>query len=92
MPIMRALWMHDPSDPKATGADDTYLWGRSILVAPVTTPLAAARTLYMPQGGWFDFWTNEVLTGGTEITRDVDLTTLPLYIKAGWENLTAALI
>jgi len=83
MPIMRALWIHDPLEAKAARAAATYLWGRSILVAPVTSPSVDAWTFYLPQSGWFDFWTNQLHTGGVEITRDVDLTTLPLYIKAG---------
>jgi alpha-glucosidase (family GH31 glycosyl hydrolase) len=32
---------------------------------------------------WFDFWTGEQLQGGREITRPVDLETLPLYVRAG---------
>ncbi len=32
MPIMRALWLHYPDDPKATSQGDEYLWGRDILV------------------------------------------------------------
>ncbi|MGH9510721.1 MAG: TIM-barrel domain-containing protein [Terriglobales bacterium] len=83
MPIMRALWLHYPDDPVAIARGDEYLWGRSILVAPVTEQGATSRRIYLPRGSWYDFWTNERVEGGREITRDVDLETLPLYVRAG---------
>ncbi|PYV17861.1 MAG: glycoside hydrolase [Acidobacteria bacterium] len=83
LPIMRALWLHYPDDPVATLRGDEYLWGRDILVAPVTKQGATSRRLYLPRGIWYDFWTEEELKGGREIDRPVDLETLPLYLRAG---------
>jgi alpha-glucosidase/alpha-D-xyloside xylohydrolase len=83
LPIIRALWLHDPDDPSGRGRDDEFLFGRNILVAPVTEKGATTRRLYLPRGPWYDFWTGESLEGGREITRTVDLATLPLYVRAG---------
>jgi len=83
MPIMRALWTHFPDDPKAVACGDQYLWGQNALVAPVYEKGATTRRIYLPKGAWYDFWTGERLEGGREITRQVDLETLPLYIRAG---------
>jgi alpha-glucosidase (family GH31 glycosyl hydrolase) len=83
MPVMRALWLHYPDDPKAVACADQYLWGRNLLVAPVVEPGATSRRMYFPRGEWYDFWTGERLTGGREISRAVDLATLPLYVPAG---------
>jgi alpha-glucosidase/alpha-D-xyloside xylohydrolase len=83
LPIMRSLWLHYPDDPIAVARGDQYLWGRDILVAPVVEKGATQRKLYLPRGGWYDFWTNERHEGGREITRGVDLGTLPLYVRAG---------
>src|SRR5213592_1121679 len=83
LPIMRALWLHYPDDRPAVGRGDEYLWGRDILVAPVVEPRATERRLYLPPGDWYDFWTGERTRGGREITRPVDLETLPLYVRAG---------
>ena len=83
LPIMRALWLHDPDDPRAVARGDEYLWGRDILVAPVTEKGATTRQLYLPQGDWYDFWTGDRIEGGREITRAVDLETMPLYVRAG---------
>jgi alpha-glucosidase/alpha-D-xyloside xylohydrolase len=83
MPVMRALWLHYPHDPKAVACGDQYLWGRDVLVAPVAEQGASSRKIYLPRGVWYDFWTNERIEGGREITRAVDLATMPLYLRAG---------
>jgi len=83
MPVMRALWLHYPDDPAAIARDDEYLWGRDVLVAPVVEKGATSRRVYLPRGSWYDFWTGERAEGGREIARDVDLATMPLYVRAG---------
>ncbi len=83
MPILRALWLHHPDDPKAVARQDEYLWGRDVLVAPVVEQGATSRKIYLPRGAWFDFWTGERVQGGAEIRREVDLETTPLYVRAG---------
>jgi alpha-glucosidase (family GH31 glycosyl hydrolase) len=83
IPVMRSLWLHYPNDAAAVARGDEYLWGRDILVAPVVEKGATERTLYLPKGAWYDFWTNEKHEGGKEITRKVDLETIPLYVRAG---------
>jgi alpha-glucosidase (family GH31 glycosyl hydrolase) len=83
LPIMRALWLHYPEDKTARSRGDEYLWGRDILVAPVTEKGATVRRLYLPRGLWYDFWSGEKIDGGREIERPVDLATLPLYVRAG---------
>ena len=52
-------------------------------MAPVTEKGATSRRLYLPRGLWYDFWTGETVEGGREITRAVDLETVPLYVRAG---------
>ncbi len=83
MPIMRALWLHDPSDPAAVSRGDEYMWGSDLLVAPVVEKGAATRRLYLPRGVWIDFWTEDPIAGGRDIDRAVDLAMLPLYVKSG---------
>jgi alpha-glucosidase (family GH31 glycosyl hydrolase) len=83
MPIIRALWLHHSDDAEAVARGDEYLWGRDLLVAPVTEKGATSRQLYLPRGQWYDFWTEERVEGGREISRPVDLATMPLYARAG---------
>ena len=83
LPVMRSLWLHYANDPAAVARGDEYLWGRDMLVAPVVEKGATERTVYLPHGAWYDFWTNEKHEGGKEVTRKVDLETIPLYVRAG---------
>jgi alpha-glucosidase (family GH31 glycosyl hydrolase) len=83
LPVIRALWLHHPDDPAAVARGDEYLWGRDLLVAPVTEKGARSRRLYLPRGTWYDFWTEEAVEGGREVDRPVDLETMPLYVRAG---------
>ena len=83
LPLMRSLWLSYPSDPKAAAIDNQYLWGDSILVAPVLDAGATQRTTYLPHGQWWDYWTNQRVEGGRDEVRPVDLELLPLYVKAG---------
>jgi alpha-glucosidase/alpha-D-xyloside xylohydrolase len=83
LPPMRALWLHYPGDPTAVKLGDEYLWGRDLLVAPIVEKGATERKLYLPEGDWYDFWTNERRAGKRELTRKVDLATMPLYVRAG---------
>jgi alpha-glucosidase/alpha-D-xyloside xylohydrolase len=83
MPIMRALWLQFPDDAKAVACGDEYMWGRNLLVAPVVEKGATTRQVYLPAGVWYDYWTGERLNGGREISRGVDLETIPIYVRAG---------
>jgi len=83
LPPMRALWLHYPRDEQAVKLGDEYLWGRDVLVAPVVEKGARSRRVYLPAGAWYDWWTNERLSGARWIDRPVDLATMPLYVRAG---------
>jgi alpha-glucosidase/alpha-D-xyloside xylohydrolase len=83
LPIIRALWLHYADDPKAAACGDQYLWGRDVLVAPVTERGATSRRVYLPRGRWYDFWTEAAHEGGAETQRAVDLATMPLFVRAG---------
>ena len=83
MPLMRAMWLHYPDDMRARGLGTQFMWGRDLLVAPVFTKGATSREVYLPSGDWYDWWTNAKSTGGQNVTRQVDLATMPIYVRAG---------
>jgi len=95
-PMLRAVALDFPDDVKTHHLVDEFLFGSSLLVCPVTTPMyygknsqpiadaKKSREVYLPEGAsWFDFWTNEVHSGGQTITADAPLDKMPLFIKAG---------
>ncbi len=84
-PMLRPLLLEFPDDPAVATIDDSYMLGHDLLVAPIfnESPEAVKRSLYLPQGDWYDFWTDELISGGRYITRHAPLDTLPLYVRAG---------
>lgn len=81
--MMRALMMDFASDKKALDIDDSYMFGKSIFVSPVTASVDK-KNVYLPAGtDWVDFWTGEKIKGGQEVTKEVPLDIIPLFIKAG---------
>jgi alpha-glucosidase/alpha-D-xyloside xylohydrolase len=83
LPPMRALWLHYPDDKEAAGLGEEYLWGRDLLIAPVVEKGAKSRRLYLPAGTWYDWWTGAKLVGPRWLERPVDLSTMPIYVRAG---------
>jgi alpha-glucosidase/alpha-D-xyloside xylohydrolase len=83
LPLMRAMWLHYPADTVAARIGNQYLWGRDLLIAPVHEKGATKRDVYLPAGEWYDWWTNARSSGGRTVTRDVDLATMPIYVRAG---------
>ncbi|MCC7377675.1 MAG: DUF5110 domain-containing protein [Verrucomicrobiales bacterium] len=82
-PMMRPLFWHYPNDPTAAACGDQFLLGQSLLVAPVLRPGAEARSVYLPRGEWYDFWTGQLHAGGGHLAARAPLDVIPLYIKAG---------
>lgn len=71
-------------DSTAYGQRYQFMFGKSVLVAPVTEPDAKDRDIYLPDGAaWYDFWSGERYTGGQTVTRETPLDVIPLFVKAG---------
>lgn len=82
-PIIRPLFTAEPHNPNLRTVDDCFLLGDAMLVAPVLQEGAVSRTVYLPSGEWYDFWTNECLDGGQVIEITAPLERLPLFVMAG---------
>jgi len=93
--MMRALMMDFPNDQKVLDINDQYMFGKSLLVCPVTNPMYSAggkedfrsvrtRELYLPGGtDWYDFWTGEKYSGGQTVKKETPIDIIPLFVKAG---------
>ena len=81
---MRALAFDFANDAKALDIGDEFMFGPSLLVAPVTDQGAIVRDVYLPAGSeWYDFWSGKRFEGGQTIHRAAPLAVLPLYVRAG---------
>ncbi len=82
MPILRALPLLYQDDAMARQARDEYMFGPSLLVAPVTDE-NTRRPVYLPAGQWVDYWTGAAVSGGQTVVVDAPLDVVPVYARAG---------
>ena len=82
IPLVRPLVFDHPSDPTTRHVDDEYLLGPDLLVAPMFKP-RGSRDVYLPEGGWYDYWTDRPVDGRRWIRYEAELETLPLFVRAG---------
>lgn len=88
LPIMRPLVLMYQVDTNTYGSvyntSHSYLFGNEFLVAPVITNTATSRTVYLPQGNWYDFFSNTKYSGGQTITWvNADQHQMPLFVREG---------
>jgi alpha-D-xyloside xylohydrolase len=89
LPIMRPLVLIHQKDPKTFGIEHSYYFGKDLLIAPVIEPRATQRRVYLPEGTWFDFWTNERHAGNQDITWTnpaqpaVPESKIPVFVRSG---------
>jgi alpha-D-xyloside xylohydrolase len=82
--IMRAMVMDFGSNKAVRNIGDQYMFGPSLLVAPVYKYKARSREVYFPaQCGWYDFYTGIYIMGGHRIQMDAPYEQMPLFVKEG---------
>jgi alpha-glucosidase (family GH31 glycosyl hydrolase) len=97
-PIMRHHVLTHPDDSQATARDDQYMFGPSILVAPVYVEGATERELYLPSGSWVEWWRSvsyqeqggaftltetTIRDGGRSVSVPAPVDEIPMFIEAG---------
>lgn len=68
---------------KVLDIEDEYMFGRSLLVAPIINEGETARSIYLPRGRWIDFWTGEPVNGGVKIEKACGFDRIPVFVKYG---------
>jgi alpha-glucosidase len=83
MPVARSLCINDPFDEKVYDRLYQYqfLFGDAILVIPVTSA-EKSKKFYLPEGKWYDLYTDEILDGSQELTLECMIYEIPLFVKA----------
>ncbi|MBV9342743.1 MAG: DUF5110 domain-containing protein, partial [Acidobacteria bacterium] len=82
--LMRALPLEFSSDQGAREISDQFMFGKALLINPVTQEGGTQRTIYVPAAtDWFDFWTAKRVRGGQNIVAEAPLERLPIYARAG---------
>ena len=79
-PPFRALIMDYPGDKNVGKIDDEYMMGESLLCAPFIDS-SSERTVYFPEGDWYDYNTNKKYEGGKSYTISMTLDQIPMFVK-----------
>jgi alpha-glucosidase len=96
-PLIRPLWwpmsVTDDAAPRSLDADDAFLLGDALLVAPATEFGARRRTVPLPPGTWTSMWADDCVEGepadddGAGAARtvglDAPLERIPVLARAG---------
>lgn len=83
LPPTRGLWLHFPDDARARSEDQQWMLGPDVIVAPVVTPKAVTRDVYLPKGCWKHVDTGREFKGPADVTVPAPLDSLPYFFKCG---------
>jgi len=83
LPMMQAMGIQYPSDATAGAQDQQYMFGRQLLVAPITSQGATSKDVYLPAGEWYDFWNGGRAIGAGTKTYNAGTDSIPVFAKAG---------
>jgi alpha-glucosidase (family GH31 glycosyl hydrolase) len=90
-PLVRPMYWEHPSSPAAYRVPRQFLFGDSLLVAPITDPsdpvtLMGSTEAWLPEGAWADIFTGTVYhagPGGQQIRLHRDEQSIPVLLRAG---------
>jgi alpha-D-xyloside xylohydrolase len=71
-------------DTQVNNIGDQYMFGPSLMVAPVYKYKATEREVYFPEAnGWYDLYSGKYTEGGQKINVDAPYERMPLFVKEG---------
>ncbi|MCR4788844.1 MAG: alpha-xylosidase [Lachnospiraceae bacterium] len=82
VPTMRSMVMEFEKDRTCQYLDKQYMFGDSLLVAPIFNE-EGIGSFYLPAGKWTDFFTGELYEGEKWYEKKYDYLHLPLLVKEG---------
>lgn len=80
IPMMRPMFVEFPEDRACETPDKQYMFGDSLLVAPVFKESGEVE-YYLPEGRWVNLLTGEVATGGKWQKETHDYFSMPLLVR-----------
>ena len=81
-PIVKPLFFyHD--NVKFKDYSDAYYFGDELIAVPVTESGQKIKNVLLPDGGWYDFFTDQYYPRGAMLSLDVDMDHIPVFVKGG---------
>lgn len=83
-PILRPLIYLDEKDPETFHRADEFSVGDHLIVCPITEKGSDGRWMYLPrERTYYNYWTDQKVTGGEEIFCKAPLDQIPFFVQAG---------
>jgi alpha-D-xyloside xylohydrolase len=86
MPMAKAMVIDYQNNSNAYNHDLQYMWGPSMIVAPVVSDGGNIQNIWLPAGDtWYNFWTDakHVGTDSSDLSYTTSTGEIPLFVKAG---------
>ncbi len=88
-PVMRPMFYEFPKDPACYDAEDQYMFGSKLLVAPVMEAHVTKRNVYLPQGcRWKEAGTQKIYDGGTVVAAAAPIDVIPVFERVDEEMVS----
>jgi alpha-D-xyloside xylohydrolase len=82
--IMRPMVMDFNGDTSALKQKYQFMFGKALLIVPVTEPGVTQMNVYLPKSApWYDFYSGASYQGGQTVKADAPLYKIPVFVKAG---------
>ena len=82
-PALRPLTFLDQMDTETHFRQDEFGVGDNLLVCPIMQEEIDGRWLYLPEGNWYYYWSDEYFEGSNEVWAEAPITIIPIYVRAG---------
>ena len=83
LPIFRPMIMEYEKDMNLLNMREQFMLGENMIVAPVLYEGERSKTLYLPKGSWFNYFTMEKLQGGKWYKLPCELDEILVFVKEG---------
>ena len=83
LPIFRPMIMEYEKDMNLLNMREQFMLGENMIVAPVLYEGERSKTVYLPKGSWFNYFTREKLQGGKWYKLPCELDEILVFVKEG---------
>ncbi|MCR1962087.1 glycoside hydrolase family 31 protein [Clostridium perfringens] len=83
LPIFRPMIMEYEKDMNLLNIREQFMLGENMIVAPVLYEGERSKTVYLPKGSWFNYFTMEKLQGGKWYKLPCELDEILVFVKEG---------
>jgi len=80
-PLVRPLVWHFPGDPVVVNLGTQYMFGPSLMVAPIRRAGAKYKEVYLPRGKWYDLWTGLTFEGPGAVEVNASVELMPVLVR-----------